>query len=83
MRDSRWEDFEEGCRVKGLYGKSCEKGTDFSRRIVAQARASIGRSHFVVCLPALQQFSSGGLHLVGIDQKEALVLVVCNLWRKV
>ena len=44
-----------------------------------------GRSHFVECLPTLQQFSSGGLHLVGTDgtrrrqqqKEEALQLVVC------
>ena len=41
-----------------------------------------GRSHFVVCLPALQQFSSGR-NLVCTDGEEALQLVVCNLWRKI
>ena len=33
------------------------------------------RSHFVVCLSALSQFSSGGLSFVGIDWKEALSAV--------
>ena len=41
------------------------------------------RIYFVVRLPALQQFSSGGLYLVGIDRKEALQLVVCTLLRKI
>ena len=50
-----------------------------------------GRSHPVVYLPAWQQFSSGGLHLVGIDrtrrqqqqEEEALQLVVRGVWRQI
>ena len=46
-----------------------------------------GRSHFVVCLPALQLFPFGGLRLVGIDgtrrrqqqEEDALQLVVRGL----
>ena len=50
------------------------------------------RVGFVVHLPALQVFHwrtlfggyrRQGLHAVGIDRKEALQLVVCNLWRKI
>ena len=36
-------------------------------------------SYIAVRLPALQQFSSEGLFLVGIGRKEAMQLVVCNL----
>ena len=32
--------------------------------------------------PVGGQLSSGGPYLVGIDNEEALQLVVCNLWRK-
>ena len=47
-----------------------------------------GRRNIVVCLPALQQFSFGTLHLVGISgtwrrqqqKEEALQLVVCGVW---
>ena len=50
-----------------------------------------GRSHPVEHLPALQQFSSGGQHLVGIDrtrrqqqqEEEALQLVVRGVWRQI
>ena len=42
-----------------------------------------GRSYLVAHLPALQQFSSSGQYLEGIDGEEVLQLVVCNLWRKV
>ena len=48
-----------------------------------------GRSHPVENLAALQQFPSGGLHMVGIDRRqqqqeeEALQLVVRGVWRQI
>ena len=49
----------------------------------------MGGDHFVVRLPTLQQFSIGGLLLVGVDRtrrlqqqkEEALQLVVCGWLR--
>ena len=48
---------------------------------MAYHRASWEDNHSVVLVPTLQQFSSGGLHLVGIDDEEPLQLVVQDLLR--
>ena len=41
------------------------------------------RCHDIVSVPKLQQFSPGGLRVVGFSwEEEALQLVVRNLWRK-
>ena len=58
---------------------SLRKSAAFVRRVIAPVGVTL--SFF---LPALQQFSFGGLHLVGIDgtrrqQQEALQLVVCGV----
>ena len=50
--------------------------------LAAYHRASWEDNHSVVFVPTLQQFSSGGLHMVGIDDEEPLQLVVRNMWRK-
>ena len=39
--------------------------------------------HDVASVPKLQLFSLGGLHLVGLNWKEALQLVVRILWSKI
>ena len=73
----------------GIVQEILRKSTAFLRRVIAPVGGM--ESHFVVCRPALQQFSFGGLLLVGIDgtrrrqqQKEdALQLVVCGMWRQI
>ena len=67
---------EEAGRL-GIVRENWRKSTDFLRANLCAGRWN-ERSHFVVCLPALQQFSSGGLYLVGIDGEEARQLVVCK-----
>ena len=41
------------------------------------------RCHSVVSVPTLQALSSEGPHLVGLNWKEALQLVVRTSWRKI
>ena len=67
---------EEAGRL-GIVRENLRKSTDFLRANLCAGRWN-ERSHFVVCLPALQQFFSGGLYLVGIDGEEARQLVVCK-----
>ena len=57
-----------------------------TRNYVEEAQISCGVSFAPAGgqggVPTLQQFSSGALHLVGLNRKEALQLVVRNLWRQ-
>ena len=63
---------EEAGRL-GIIREFWRKRTDFLKRIITLS---------YIC-PHCNSFLSGGLYLVGIDGKEALQLVVCNLWRKI
>ena len=67
---------EEAGRL-GIVRENLRKSTDFLRANLCAGRWN-ERSHFVVCLPALQEFSSGGLYLVGFDGEEARQQVVCK-----
>ena len=66
---------------KGCSEKEEQEGIQGQWQHCASRRTR--RCHPVVVVPTLQQFSFGGLHLVGTYRKEALQLVVRNLWIKI
>ena len=55
----------------GIVQEILRKSTDVLRLVIAPVGGRGGVT-FVVCLPASQQVSAGGLHLVGIDRTTAV-----------
>ena len=58
------------------------RSTDQLRRIIAPVGRT-GRGHNVLFVSELQQFHLGRLHVVGLWEKEAQQLVVCDMKREI